>query len=364
MQTDIAIIGGGISGLYMASALQAAGADYCLTEARARFGGRILSAGNGQSQQGYDLGPSWFWPGQPRMAALIRSAGLTAYPQYSQGELVYEELPGQIRQLNFSTMEGALRVQKGMGALVRFLQAPLDADRLLSQTGLQSARYVQHAEGDHWQLILNGPDGERSLQAKALVLALPPRVIASTVHFEPALSAVAMQGLTDIPTWMGRFTKVIVEYETPFWRDKNLSGDVISRSGPLQEIHDASLPGVTAGALFGFIQQLPRETDRQVLEKQVTEQLVRLFGEQAAMPLNIWTQDWSAQQYSATDQDWEENLNGHPQYGLPDSLGELSDKGLLFTSTEMARCSGGLLEGALEAADAGLNHLRILGLLD
>ena len=368
IHTDIAIIGGGISGLYLASQLQAAGVDYRLIEARSRFGGRMLCASPddmADNLRGYDLGPSWFWPGQPRIASLITAAGLTSYAQYSQGDLVFEEEDGQIRHLNFSTMEGALRINHGMGELINFLLDKLDTEKLMPDEALNTVRHLPGSDDNFiWQLMLNGSENESTqLNAKAVVLAVPPRVIDATVHFEPALPVYVQQSLQSISTWMGRFTKVIAEYETPFWRDMHLSGDAISRTGPLQEIHDASLMGSTAGALFGFIQQLPRETDAQTLKQEVIDQLIRLFGSKAAKPINIWLQDWSAEEYSATHEDWRENLTGHPQYGMPANLEELSNQGLLFISTEMAHDSGGLIEGALEAADAGLNRLKILGLV-
>ena len=43
MNTDIVIIGGGISGLHTAYQLQKRGIDFILIEARDRLGGRILS---------------------------------------------------------------------------------------------------------------------------------------------------------------------------------------------------------------------------------------------------------------------------------------------------------------------------------
>ncbi|WP_261841989.1 flavin monoamine oxidase family protein [Aliamphritea ceti] len=365
--TDVAIIGGGLSGLYLASQLEAAGVDYRLIEARSRFGGRILCADANHPAEhlrGYDLGPSWFWQGQPRIASLIKSAGLTSYAQYSQGDLVFEEA-GQIRHLNFSTMEGALRVEQGMGGLISFLLSKLNADKLMPGEAVGNIRQLANSDsGFNWQLTLNNSESEQTqLAAKAVVLAVPPRVVDEVIHFEPALPVYVRQSLQSIPTWMGRFTKVIAEYETPFWRDMQLSGDAISRTGPLQEIHDATLAGSTTGALFGFMQQLPRNTDPQILRQQVTEQLTRLFGPMAAKPVNVWLQNWSAEKYSATSEDWRENLTGHPQYSMPANLEGLSEQGLLFISTEMSHYAGGLIEGALEAADTGLSRLKILGLV-
>jgi monoamine oxidase len=43
MQTDVLIVGGGLSGLCVAHLLSVAGIDFRLIEARNRLGGRILS---------------------------------------------------------------------------------------------------------------------------------------------------------------------------------------------------------------------------------------------------------------------------------------------------------------------------------
>ncbi|HJT39447.1 MAG TPA: NAD(P)-binding protein [Sphingobium sp.] len=60
MQTKVAIVGGGLAGLYAARLLNAVGVDFRLLEARDRFGGRVLSIDDtGQlSDDGFDLGPS------------------------------------------------------------------------------------------------------------------------------------------------------------------------------------------------------------------------------------------------------------------------------------------------------------------
>lgn len=62
--TKVAIIGAGLAGLSAARRLQQAGVEFVLVEARDRLGGRILTAGeNGPpSEDGFDLGPSWYWP--------------------------------------------------------------------------------------------------------------------------------------------------------------------------------------------------------------------------------------------------------------------------------------------------------------
>lgn len=81
-QTEICIIGAGLSGLALGTALHSEGRDVTILEARDRAGGRVLS------QQGYDLGPSWIWPHNHRMLALASRLGLRSFPQYASGRLV------------------------------------------------------------------------------------------------------------------------------------------------------------------------------------------------------------------------------------------------------------------------------------
>ncbi len=66
MDTDILIIGAGLSGLNLAHRLTSVGRDVILLEARDRVGGRALSVKHKDAV--FDLGPAWYWPGQPRMA--------------------------------------------------------------------------------------------------------------------------------------------------------------------------------------------------------------------------------------------------------------------------------------------------------
>ena len=56
----VLIIGGGLSGLALAEALEAQGRKYLLLEARTRFGGRIKTEHHGAGY--FDMGPAWFWP--------------------------------------------------------------------------------------------------------------------------------------------------------------------------------------------------------------------------------------------------------------------------------------------------------------
>ena len=84
------VIGAGLAGLSAARRLQASGVETIVLEARQRLGGRILSLTPAGAEGIYDLGPAWFWAGQPHIAGLVDEAGLAVFEQYEAGLAVFE----------------------------------------------------------------------------------------------------------------------------------------------------------------------------------------------------------------------------------------------------------------------------------
>ncbi|MCG6890551.1 MAG: FAD-dependent oxidoreductase [Gammaproteobacteria bacterium] len=358
MHTDVFIAGAGLAGLSLARALHDKRGSFLLAEARNRVGGRILSiesAGDNQETTVADMGPSWIWPGQTRIATLLDQLGIKVFEQYSSGRLVYEDERGQVRRdLDYSTMAGSLRVRDGLARLTRELATRLPAENLWLSHRVVCIR--QQAQG--YQIDLEHAAGRLQLHANQVVLAMPPRLVAERIDFDPPLPQPVMRDLRATPTWMAGHAKLFVHYQRPFWRDMGLSGDGISRLGPLMEIHDASPAEPGPGALFGFV-GLPvgspaRESSR--LVEDALKQLERMFGPPGANPLDVIVKDWAEDIDTATPAD---NANGHhPQYGVSPAIAALAQRGLLFASTEMASQFGGFVEGALEASQATLQQLE------
>jgi len=70
VNTDVIVIGAGLSGLAAARAVQAAGRSVVVVEARDRVGGRT-EAGTLADGQWIELGGQWVGPTQDRMYELI-----------------------------------------------------------------------------------------------------------------------------------------------------------------------------------------------------------------------------------------------------------------------------------------------------
>ncbi|MEM6606769.1 MAG: FAD-dependent oxidoreductase [Pseudomonadota bacterium] len=339
------VIGGGLSGLAVADGLQASAQEFLLIDARDRFGGRMETACAGETR--FDLGPAWFWPGQPRMASLVSRLGLTKFAQFATGELVYEDEHGHVRRgLGYSSMEGSWRIESGFTALTDAME-----QRISPQSKMLNA-HVKRLEFRKERCAAILGDG-REVSSDQVVLAMPPR-IAANIEFSPKLPASSYAYLRAVPTWMAGQAKVVAVYQSPFWRDSGLSGDAMSRRGPIVEIHDASPTTGGPYALFGFVGIAPQaRLNKEALREAAVDQLVRLFGEDAAEPTALFVKDWATDPLTATPLD-AAMAQAHPAYGLPSSLRGLQHGRLIFAGTEVAPHYGGYLEGALEAAEAAL----------
>ncbi|WDG08972.1 FAD-dependent oxidoreductase [Vibrio campbellii] len=344
MNTDILIVGGGLSGLALADKLERAGVkNWSLIEASERLGGRIYSPQICEAN--FDLGPSWFWPGQHRVEQLLRRFNLNVFEQFSKGMRVLQDEQGKNHpNRGYASMEGSLRIAGGMGRLIENLRKTLPNEKICLSTPLTSLNYDGH--------LIHAKAGKKKITAERVVLATPPRVAMKTIEFNPALPRDVFNTLTSIATWMAGQAKIIAVFDQPYWRQNGFSGDAMSLRGPMTEIHDASPIDETQYALFGFV-GVPsnfRVSHQDQLLQLAKQQLVNIFGRELSNPTDIRIQDWAQIPEIATSLD-QKGIREHPNYGYPNVLKNLWDGRLKFGSTEMAEIYGGYLEGALESAE-------------
>ncbi len=389
---DVAIVGGGLCGLALAHSLQASRKqNWQLFEARERLGGRALTA-TAPDGTPVDLGATWFWPdNQAMVTRLVADLGLQALPQLDDGRVMHLHDPGQPPQAVALTPQmrpaadgstpatpgavhgGAHRVVGGVGTIIDALARQLPGARL----SLNHRLVTLMDHGDHVSLLMQHGDQLVTVQARKVVLALPPRVVDATVRFDPELPAVLRTALRDTPTWMATAAKAAFVYKRAFWHDKGHTGNawVTHAQAMLAEVFDAGgpdegTPGAYPGAVLagfaalGASQRPAFERGRDML---LESQVVQLFGEAAAdeslQVSRLW-QDWSLEDTTCSPLDVEEeNMGGvgHPQYGLP-VLAEAHWQGRLYLGgTETAARGGGYLEGALAAAARLRRQLLVPG---
>ncbi|WP_042161096.1 flavin monoamine oxidase family protein [Paenibacillus gorillae] len=362
----VIIIGAGLRGLRAASLLHSQGITCKILEARDRIGGRVLStAVAGEPELGqYDLGPTWYWPQYERViASLVKELGLQTFSQYTEGAMLSERSrnePPQRYILAEGAVEPSMRLVGGVKSLIDTVAGTFPSGTIELNTRV--AKLQLDREGDDVHVVAELADGtKKSMQARAVIMALPPRIAARRITFSPALTPSLMSSLINTPTWMAGQAKIIAVYDSPFWRKDGLSGLATSWVGPLQEIHDAS-PVEGGGALFGFfgMNAMKRRElgEEQVLEL-VREQLTRLFGPKAGAAKAVFYKDWTSDAETAVEDDFTA-LSGFPDYGPLNVEGEWAKK-IVFTGTETSLEHGGHLEGALRSAEhAALEVIKLI----
>jgi len=335
----IVIVGGGLSGLCAARLLMAAGADFLLLEARERLGGRILSV----TDDGFDLGPAWFWPDmQPMVTGLIEELSLAAFPQFSDGDVMIERAGQPLQRFaGFGQMASSFRIAGGTAKLVTALAKALPQDRIRLSATVTSASLQDDG------VALSLGDGE-AVRAGRVLFALPPRLMERTIAFAPEPQTRALWRAS--ATWMAPHAKFLAIYEKPFWRDAGLSGTAQSMVGPMVEIHDASAMAGKA-ALFGFI-GVPAEFRQKIGEDELKAhclaQFFRLFGPEAGKPLATFLKDWSADALTATADD--RQSGEHPSPASQPWFDPAWASHAVMAGSETASEHPGYLEGALLAA--------------
>ena len=240
-----------------------------------------------------------------------------------------------------------MRLEGGTAAIVAALVSGMPAERLHL-----GARVTRIAARDGGMLLAFETGGsETELLAEQLILALPPRLLASTIDIEPAVDRDSLQRWRQTATWMAPHAKFFALYDRPFWRDSGLSGTAQSGVGPLVEIHDATSAS-GAAALFGFVGLDRRQRSavgEEALVKASLAQLARLFGAQAAQPAATLLKDWTADPLTATEADTQ--AEGHP---LPDPRPWINGfwaRHASLAGSETSSTDPGYLAGALDAAE-------------
>jgi monoamine oxidase len=353
----IVIIGAGLSGLYAASLLEKKGYSPIIIEGRNRIGGRVYGDAPSNFAHQFELGPSWFWPAlNPRMSHLVQTYHLKHFPQFSSGGTLTENANNQIQRWDSAYGDESYhRIEGGMTQVVHAVRNGLTQSQIRLGEEVKSLRLT---EDDSVAISIEKEGQSETLFAKKVISAIPLRILGERIDWEPALGSEVQTALEHIPTWMAGQAKFVAAYPTAFWRKNGLSGNAMSQRGPLTEIHDASNTDASAAALFGFIGVRPEARQKigpEHLQSLAIQQLVRLFGEEAANPLWVGLQDWATETFTATANDLQP-LSHHPSYFTP-SLPQIWSQKVFLAGTETSSPYGGFLEGALDAAEQAVAML-------
>lgn len=223
------------------------------------------------------------------------------------------------------------------------------ADRIAAQLG---ERVILNAPvhtitQDDQGVSVTGDD--LAVTGQYAIIAIPP-ALAGRLRYRPKLPAHRDQLTQRVP--MGTVIKVHCLYETPFWRDDGLSGQVASDSGIVRVTFDNSPIGGSPGVLLSFIEgDEGRVWGRKSIDERraaVLECLVRYFGDKAGAPLEYMEQNWAEEEYTRGCYAGYLPPGVLSMYGdaLREPIGRLH-----WAGTETATVWNGYMDGAVQSGE-------------
>jgi monoamine oxidase len=173
----------------------------------------------------------------------------------------------------------SLRVASALGSRVH-LKAPV---RRITQSGGQ---------------VQVDADGLRAVGSRVIV-AMPP-TLAGRIVYSPPLPSQRDQLTQRMP--QGTLAKIEAIYDTPWWRDKGLTGQAVSENGPVKVTFDSSPQDARPGVLLGFIggheaRALAGASEADIRQAAL-QNLATYFGNEALQPTDFRYFNWSTEEFS------------------------------------------------------------------
>ena len=312
-----------------------------------------------------DMGGAWIWPRhQPFMRNLTSSLNIATFLQQDDpsstridgGAVQYiyalaKELPQERLILNSPVVKCAF-----------VLEDHAWDDQLCTSTNDAAGTMPLVDTADTDKNIIRVQTQGETLFAKRVVIAVPPRLVAKHIRFDPPLSPAKQRAMANSHTWMAGVTKVALQYETNFWT-KDVSNLAFPPPGrPAFQVYDASTKDGTVAALTFFVLDVARprsdsvtSSDDVVLADQVASQMEQTwsyfklpFASQAKSYTHFDIKRWPLEQYISEDSN-PTAIHPHPHPVRDLSTNEWNDH-LLFAGSETDLKSPGVMEGAVGAA--------------
>jgi len=200
------------------------------------------------------------------------------------------------------------RVVGGLQQVPLLLAERLGDDVFLGQP----VRTLEYSEGGGVVAFADGV----TVRARHAVLALAP-VLYNRISFVPPLPRLQHQMHQHIS--MGFVIKVHAVYETPFWRDKGLSGTAFSPYELSHEAYDNTNHGDERGTLVGFVSDRTADDlfrlSAEERKERILESLSHYYGPEAKNPVVYYESDWGSEEWTRGAYAASFDLGGLHRYG-------------------------------------------------
>ncbi len=184
-----------------------------------------------------------------------------------------------------------------------------------------------------------------TVRARQVILALAP-ILYPRISFVPPLPRLQHQMHQHLS--MGFVIKVHAVYETPFWRDKGLSGTAFSPYELSHEAYDNTNHGDERGTLVGFVSDRNAdgvfELSADERKQRILESLSHYYGDEAMNPVVYYESDWGSEEWTRGAYATSFDLGGLSRYGahLREAVGPIH-----FACSDLAGAGYQHVDGAI-----------------
>jgi monoamine oxidase len=341
IESDILIIGAGLTGLTMAYALKDSGLSIKLVEARSRVGGRIETVETVDGVK-VEMGATWLGNKHIYLSKLLNELGLETFEQIIGDTAIYEAIstsPHYLARIP-PNPEPSLRIAGGTDTLVKKLLSFISSENVFTDTKVD--RILQSDN------LLLTDCTHTIFKSKLVVSTLPPNLLVNSIKFSGQLPKTLVSIAKNTHTWMGESIKIALTYPKPFWRSAELSGTIMSNVGPIPEMYDHSNIEDNKYALMGFLNgsyfQLTKDERLAIIMKQ----LKKYFGELAETYTTYEEKMWRAEKETFIP--YESNVLPHQLNGDDVYQESYLDDRFMLAGTETSSYYPGYMEGAVYSA--------------
>ncbi|WP_435262076.1 flavin monoamine oxidase family protein [Tenacibaculum sp. nBUS_03] len=348
MQSNILIIGAGLSGLLIGYRLKKEGIPFTIIEARDRIGGRINTkiSSNGTP---VEMGATWFGNQHKNLIQLLKELDIKYFEQYMQGSAFFQPFStSPATSIPIPQQAPSYRITGGTSVLINALAKKIGAHSIELN---QKVKRIEFFEKKVTVYTNN-----KSFDAFKVILAIPPKLWGNAIDFNPLLPKKLKDIAIKTHTWMEDSIKIALTFERPFWRQKQQSGTLFSNTGPITEFYDHCNFEENKFALCGFINSSFNEVTDQERKKLVLQQLNIVFGDSINSYNDYNEQIWSREKNTFFEN--ESPLFPHQNNGNPVFRETYFNDRLIISSAETTPIHSGYMEGAVVSAISVIEKIK------
>lgn len=347
-ETDVIILGAGLTSLTLANILTKLHISFIILEARDRLGGRIhtITAEDGTR---VEMGATWYFPFFKNLLSLLKENGVKLKPQFATGRMMYEGYGGEVSGQMEEDGDDMFRMVGGTGAIIESLYDKLDKSKVMLGQAVKKVR----TSDEGVEVETNG----MIVKGRRVVSTIPPQLLVNSVEFSPQLPSEVVYVAKHTHTWMGESSKCAVTFAKPFWRDAGMSGTLYSGKGPIAQMYDQSdNKGKDKFALAGFMTGSAEDLSKEERKKRVIDQLVKVFGEQAKNYTDYHDTVWREEAFTMPDNP--PSLGHHKNNGNEVYQRSYFGGRLYLGGTETSVRNPGYMEGAVVNAKSLAERIK------